>query len=113
MRERNVYVDKTRFPSCFCRGRLRHGRHFTFQASNSDIAITLVSASVAGSIATKEHPYSACGNWLQVCHRMVTVVLVRSMIFVQCNIWVIPVSKRKRLVHLNGPFHTQRSSCNT
>ena len=50
----------------FFRGRLRHGRHFTFQSSNSDIAITLVSVSVTGSIATREHPYSACGNWLQV-----------------------------------------------
>ena len=50
----------------FFRGRLRHGRHFTFRSSNSDIAITLVSGSVTGSIATREHPYSACGNWLQV-----------------------------------------------
>ena len=48
------------------RGRLRHGRHFTFQSSHADIAITLVSTSVTGSIATREHPYSACGNWLQL-----------------------------------------------
>ncbi|EDO35289.1 predicted protein [Nematostella vectensis] len=48
------------------RGRLRHGRHFTFSSSVSDTTITLVTSNVAGSIADREHPYSACGSWLQL-----------------------------------------------
>jgi len=47
-------------------GRLKHGRHFTFKSSHDDVAITLVSSSVAGTIVTEEMPYAAHGSWLQV-----------------------------------------------
>lgn len=32
----------------------------------NDVAVTLVSASVVGSIADEEHPFAAHGSWLQV-----------------------------------------------
>lgn len=48
------------------RGRLRHGRHFTFMSATNDSAITLVSPSVNGSIADEEHPFASHGLWLQV-----------------------------------------------
>ncbi|ESO96856.1 hypothetical protein LOTGIDRAFT_159604 [Lottia gigantea] len=48
------------------RGRLRHGRHFTFKSVLNDVAITLVSSSVVGSFADEEHPFAAHGMWLQV-----------------------------------------------
>lgn len=53
---------------CFiiCRGRLLHGRHFTYKSINGDTAITFVSTGVEGAFATEEHPYAAHGPWLQV-----------------------------------------------
>ncbi|XP_064600210.1 suppressor of fused homolog [Liolophura sinensis] len=48
------------------KGRLKHGRHFTFKSVLNDVAITLVSTSVVGSIADEHHPYAAHGPWLQV-----------------------------------------------
>ncbi|XP_050397682.1 suppressor of fused homolog [Patella vulgata] len=48
------------------RGRLRHGRHFTFKSVLNDVAITFVSSSVVGSFADEEHPFAAHGMWLQV-----------------------------------------------
>lgn len=48
------------------RGRLLHGRHFTFKSINGDTAITFVSTGVEGAFATEEHPYAAHGPWLQV-----------------------------------------------
>ena len=48
------------------RGRLQHGRHFTFMSATNDSAITLVSPSVNGSIADERHPFAAHGLWLQV-----------------------------------------------
>ncbi|KAK3611658.1 hypothetical protein CHS0354_012028 [Potamilus streckersoni] len=48
------------------RGRLRHGRHFTYVSAMNDSAITLVSSSVHGSIADEHHPFAAHGPWLQV-----------------------------------------------
>ena len=50
----------------FHRGRLNHGRHFTFHSSVNDMAITFVSSNVTGSIADNEHRFAACGTWLQV-----------------------------------------------
>ena len=50
----------------FYRGRLQHGRHFTFMSATNDSAITLVSPSVNGSIADERHPFAAHGLWLQV-----------------------------------------------
>ncbi|XP_064631049.1 suppressor of fused homolog isoform X2 [Lineus longissimus] len=48
------------------RGRLRHGRHFTFKSVMNDVAITLVSTSVVGSIADEQHPFAAHGPWLHI-----------------------------------------------
>ncbi|XP_062852085.1 suppressor of fused homolog isoform X1 [Trichomycterus rosablanca] len=48
------------------RGRLLHGRHFTFKSINGDTAITFVSTGVEGAFATEEHPYAAHGPWLQI-----------------------------------------------
>lgn len=53
-------------PSVFNRGRLLHGRHFTYKSINGDTAITFVSTGVEGAFATEEHPYAAHGPWLQV-----------------------------------------------
>lgn len=50
----------------FCRGRLLHGRHFTYKSITGDTAITFVSTGVEGAFATEEHPYAAHGPWLQV-----------------------------------------------
>lgn len=50
----------------FRRGRLLHGRHFTYKSINGDTAITFVSTGVEGAFATEEHPYAAHGPWLQV-----------------------------------------------
>lgn len=54
------------FPSLPCRGRLLHGRHFTYKSITGDMAITFVSTGVEGAFATEEHPYAAHGPWLQV-----------------------------------------------
>ncbi len=49
------------------RGRLAHGRHFTFKSIITDSAITLVSSDVIGTSVDENCPYAACGTWLQVC----------------------------------------------
>ncbi|XP_067126583.1 suppressor of fused homolog isoform X2 [Centruroides vittatus] len=48
------------------RGRLKHGRHFTFKSVEGDVAITLVAPSVVGAFVDAEHPYAAHGPWLQI-----------------------------------------------
>ena len=49
------------------KGRLNHGRHFTFKTVSGDLAITLMTESVSGSYVTLESPYAIHGNvWLQV-----------------------------------------------
>ncbi|KTG02143.1 hypothetical protein cypCar_00011722 [Cyprinus carpio] len=48
------------------KGRLLHGRHFTYKSINGDTAITFVSTGVEGAFATEEHPYAAHGPWLQI-----------------------------------------------
>ena len=50
----------------FTRGRLKHGRHFTFKNVAGDCAITLVSNGVEGAFVEESHPYAARGQWLQV-----------------------------------------------
>jgi len=49
-----------------CRGRVKHGRHFTFKSVLGDTAITLVAPTVTGTLVDPEHPYVAHGPWLQV-----------------------------------------------
>ncbi|KAG2463373.1 SUFU protein, partial [Polypterus senegalus] len=63
----------TLIPLCL-RGRLLHGRHFTFKSITGDTAITFVSMGVEGSFATEEHPYAAHGPWLQVLDNIKTPV---------------------------------------
>ncbi|XP_035672398.1 suppressor of fused homolog isoform X2 [Branchiostoma floridae] len=48
------------------RGRLKHGRHFTFKDVSGNSAITFVSPRVMGAIADESHPYASRGPWLQV-----------------------------------------------
>jgi len=48
------------------RGRVRHGRHFTFKSVLGDTAITLVAATVTGTFVDTDKPYVAHGPWLQV-----------------------------------------------
>ena len=48
------------------RGRLGHGRHFTFKSSSGEAAITLVCAGVEGGFADERHPLACHGAWLQV-----------------------------------------------
>lgn len=49
-----------------CRGRLNHGRHFTFRSLHGDVAITLISDGIEGAMATDVHPLVARGSWLQM-----------------------------------------------
>lgn len=49
-----------------CRGRLNHGRHFTFRSLQGDMAITLMSGGVEGALASQTQPFMAQGAWLQV-----------------------------------------------
>ncbi|KAK6639184.1 hypothetical protein RUM43_007454 [Polyplax serrata] len=48
------------------RGRVKHGRHFTFKSVLGDTAITFVASSVTGTFVNSDHPYAAHGPWLQV-----------------------------------------------
>ena len=59
-----IYI--TLFFSSIFRGRLAHGRHFTFKGGVSDCAITFVSTDVTGTSVDENYPYAALKNWLQV-----------------------------------------------
>ncbi|XP_065338196.1 suppressor of fused homolog [Cloeon dipterum] len=48
------------------RGRVSHGRHFTFKSVLNNSAITLVSPSVTGTFVDPENPYAAQRTWLQM-----------------------------------------------
>lgn len=48
------------------RGRLAHGRHFTFKSASSDSAITFVSTDITGTSVDEKYPYAALRSWLQV-----------------------------------------------
>lgn len=48
------------------RGRLKHGRHFTFKSVVGDLAITFVTPSVSGSFVSMNERYAIHGPWLQV-----------------------------------------------
>lgn len=49
------------------RGRLYHGRHFTFHCSSiNEMAITFLTPKVKGSITDTDHKFAASGTWLQV-----------------------------------------------
>lgn len=61
-----IICDKNCYNPLSCRGRLKHGRHFTFKSTLNESAVTLVSPSVAGAIVDSEHRYATHGLWLQV-----------------------------------------------
>lgn len=48
------------------RGRVQHGRHFTFKSVLGDTAITFVSSNVTGTFVTADNPFVAHGPWLQI-----------------------------------------------
>ncbi|XP_063988966.1 suppressor of fused homolog [Diachasmimorpha longicaudata] len=48
------------------KGRVMHGRHFTFKSILSHSAITIVASSVTGTLVSRERPYVVQGPWLQV-----------------------------------------------
>ncbi|KAG8186106.1 hypothetical protein JTE90_003188 [Oedothorax gibbosus] len=48
------------------RGRLLHGRHFTFKGVVGDAAVTLVPPGVAGAFVEEGRPLGTRGPWLQV-----------------------------------------------
>ncbi|XP_003401432.1 suppressor of fused homolog [Bombus affinis] len=48
------------------KGRVMHGRHFTFKSILSHTAITIVAPSVTGTLVSREKPYVVQGPWLQV-----------------------------------------------
>ena len=48
------------------RGRLKHGRHFTFKSIVGNSAVTLVPPSVSGAFVDSSNPYATHGPWLQV-----------------------------------------------
>ncbi|KAF6199083.1 hypothetical protein GE061_007108 [Apolygus lucorum] len=48
------------------RGRIKHGRHFTFKSATSPSVITFVAESVTGTFVDPDKPYVAHGPWLQV-----------------------------------------------
>lgn len=50
----------------FFRGRIRHGRHFTFKALTREDKITFVASTVLGTFVTEENPIVVQGSWLQV-----------------------------------------------
>jgi len=60
------WIDDVWSVDWLVRGRLKHGRHFTFKSAQNDVAVTLVPCSVAGAIVTEHAPYAAHGPWLQV-----------------------------------------------
>lgn len=50
----------------YFRGRVMHGRHFTFKSIISHSAITLVASSVTGTLVSQEKPFAVQGPWLQL-----------------------------------------------
>lgn len=48
------------------KGRLKHGRHFTFKTVAGDLAVTMLTESVSGAFASAENPYALHGPWLQI-----------------------------------------------
>ncbi|XP_037089754.1 suppressor of fused homolog [Pollicipes pollicipes] len=75
------------------RGRLKHGRHFTFKSMAGDCAVTLVAPSVQGSVCTEAQPYVARGRWLQV--RLPPTLVDRML----CDLNVLSVPDQVVLPH--------------
>jgi len=48
------------------KGRLQHGRHFTFKSALDSSALTFVVASVQGAFVTEDEPFGCQGQWCQI-----------------------------------------------
>ena len=48
------------------RGRLKHGRHFTFKTVAGDLAVTMLTEAVSGAFANMDHLFALHGPWLQI-----------------------------------------------
>lgn len=60
------YTTELKLCTLLFRGRVKHGRHFTFKSVLGDTAITFVAASVTGTFVNPTTPYASHGPWLQV-----------------------------------------------
>lgn len=56
-----IFISKFIF-----RGRIRHGRHFTFKAADGSATITFVAPCVTGILVSDDKPIVAQGKWLHV-----------------------------------------------
>lgn len=59
-------IENGKFHLFHSRGRVKHGRHFTFKSILGETAITLVANSVTGTLVDVDNPFVAQGLWLQV-----------------------------------------------
>ncbi|ENN73737.1 hypothetical protein YQE_09669, partial [Dendroctonus ponderosae] len=64
--ERGFELDGSNLSGVSGRGRVKHGRHFTFKSALEETAVTLVAHSVTGTLVNPESPYVSQGSWLQV-----------------------------------------------
>jgi suppressor of fused-like protein len=60
------FCSQIQSPIPLCRGRLNHGRHFTFRSFHGDTVITFVSDGIEGAWASEMSRLVASGSWLQV-----------------------------------------------
>lgn len=59
------------------KGRLKHGRHFTYKSALDSTALTFVAPSVQGSFVTEEAPFGVQGQW---CQALIQEDLLEDMI---------------------------------
>ncbi|OQR71854.1 suppressor of fused-like [Tropilaelaps mercedesae] len=59
------------------KGRLKHGRHFTYKSAMNSSALTFVVPSVQGSFVSEESPFAVQGQW---CQALIQEDLVEDMI---------------------------------
>lgn len=59
------------------KGRLKHGRHFTYKSAHDSNALTFVVPSVQGSFVTEEAPFGVEGQW---CQALIQEDLLEDMI---------------------------------
>jgi len=69
------------------KGRVRHGRHFTFKSGSDDFCITIVTSSINGAYATSEHPFASHGNWLHILlsDSLIDQILLDFEAFMKCE----------------------------
>jgi len=69
------------------KGRVRHGRHFTFKSGSDDFCITFVTSSINGAYATSERPFASHGNWLHILLQdaLIDAILLDFEAFMKCE----------------------------